>query len=91
MTTDSRMPLREAATTLAGYPRFRKTRSGGKREPFKLLQGQEMQAAFDFPSEARPDRHPCHILDRHPKWRFSGPTDLQFEAWEARAIFDQPR
>ena len=54
MTTDTRMSLREAATTLAGYPQFRKTRSGGKRELFKLLQGQEMQAAFDFPSVARP-------------------------------------
>jgi hypothetical protein len=54
MTTDARIPLREVAIRLAGYGRFRKTRSGGKRELFKFLQGQAIQAAFDFPSEARP-------------------------------------
>jgi hypothetical protein len=52
--TPNRISLREAAIKLAGYDRFRKTHSSGKRELLKLLQGQEIRAAFDFPSEARP-------------------------------------
>jgi len=54
MTSDSRMPLREAAERLAGYNQFRETRTGGKRELLKLLQTEKIQATFDFPSSARP-------------------------------------
>lgn len=54
MTSDSRMPLREAAERLAGYNRFRESRTGGKRELLKLLQTEQIQAAFDFPSNERP-------------------------------------
>jgi hypothetical protein len=51
--TDARIPLREAATRLADYRRYQKTRSGGKRELLQLLQGQQVRAVFDFPSDAR--------------------------------------
>ena len=54
MTTDARIPLREAAIRLAGYPRFRKTNTRGRRELHRLLQTDQVGAAFDFPSKARP-------------------------------------
>lgn len=54
MSADDRIPLREAADRLAGYNRYRRTQSRGKRELLKLLQGEKIQAAFEFPSEARP-------------------------------------
>jgi hypothetical protein len=54
MTTDPRIPLREAAARLAGYPRFQKTNTRGRRELLRLLQIEQIRAAFDFPSKARP-------------------------------------
>lgn len=54
MTPDPRIPLREAATRLAGYPGFRKTSTHGRRELLRLLQTGQITAAFNFPSKAGP-------------------------------------
>jgi hypothetical protein len=54
MSTDDRIPLREAARRLTGYGRFRHSRTRGKQELLKLLQKGEVTATFDFPSAARP-------------------------------------
>jgi hypothetical protein len=54
MRNEDRIPLREAARRLAGYEAFRRTRTRGKQELFKLLQKGELAATFDFPSAARP-------------------------------------
>lgn len=51
--TDDPIFLREAVKRLAGYSRFRKTGSDGKRDLLRLLRGRKIQASFDFPSEAR--------------------------------------
>jgi hypothetical protein len=54
MIADDRITLREAARRLSGYRRFQNTRTRGKQELLKVLQDGKIQAAFDFPSAARP-------------------------------------
>jgi len=54
MPTDARLTLREAASRLSGYRRFRQTQTRGGQELLKLLQAGEIQAAFDFPSTVGP-------------------------------------
>jgi hypothetical protein len=54
MIQDPRIPLREAALRLAGYPQFRKTNTRGRRELLRLLQTEQIRAAFHFPSKAGP-------------------------------------
>src|SRR5690242_751889 len=54
MTTDDREYLRDVATRLVGYSQFKETRTGGKRELFKLLQNVSVTASFIFPSRAKP-------------------------------------
>jgi len=54
MIADGRITLREVARRLSGYRRFWKTRTRGRQELLKLLQDNEIQAVFDFPSAARP-------------------------------------
>jgi hypothetical protein len=54
MTTDNRNSLREIALRLRGYRKFQNSQSRGQRELLQLLQGQEIGACFDFPSDAGP-------------------------------------
>jgi hypothetical protein len=54
MSTDARLTLREVAGRLSGYRQFKETRTRGRQELLKLLQADEIRAAFYFPSAAKP-------------------------------------